>query len=44
MPPLILKGGSGLIDASSDHGSADKVLAIDLEVAGSGPPKIWSQS
>ena len=30
------------MDASSDHGSADKVFAIDLEVSGSGPPKIWS--
>ena len=27
----------GLLDAGSDHGSAAKESAIDLEVAGSGP-------
>ena len=37
MPTLVDKGGNGLMDAGSDHGSAAKGLAIDLEVIGSGP-------
>ena len=30
-------GGEGLMDAGSDHSSAAKGSAIDLEVTGSGP-------
>ena len=34
---LMLKGENGLMNAGSDHGSAAKGSAIDLEVIGSGP-------